>query len=420
MDLRLWICVYGSSLALGVVVGLIASLALLLYWLPHNCPMPPGMSYSTPAVRVCGVSAPCAHNTTVGAGSTVNPSFEADFLHDLSEGGYADAQSVLPGQDITFYLGSTNPTTDVDLYRECLCENKHLWQCILTSTFRDQVLRQDNHQYIIIHRYHSIPTTHPQSACSPFTGCRWSPSMVMTIPQDLPSGVYFLQYHAAITAAHSSIRRVYFLVGCSPTRAKSQGSVLNVVNAFTGQIGYNAYGGASLYHSCHGDPTIWTEQTCTSGRGMNGEGSSATVSSRRPVMCPSNSYQRTLEVGTVPCLNPFSCSCNHDMLERLLSAENMSPWSPDDLCLVSMADLTHMPTKYMQSFAGVVITGKQEYFDVNVLSMLKEYVTRGGLLYNAGYEFGWELLKSHGNGMYSSQWNILDYLGNTPEAMCQL
>lgn len=139
--------------------------------------------------------------------------------------GYADKQSVAPGDTIRFYISGDPGASSINI----------------------SIMKWNNNTgggRQLISSYNNIPVVNqpvPDSAW--YYGCNWTETFSLVIPSDWAPGGYSAEY-AAATNPYGA--KIFFVV--RPAVSGSYSNVLMVTNTNTWQA-YNAFGGKNLYPS---------------------------------------------------------------------------------------------------------------------------------------------------------------------------
>ena len=142
-------------------------------------------SLCTGAVVACGgekAGPDCQPLPTVNVSfqnaSTRNFFYEAPAFRPLAEGIYANRHSVLPGENITIFVGSTQASVTVYLY-----VRGEGWEATGHPPSKN-----------LLGYFSNIPTTHPSAHCSMQDRCSWNPSFIFTIPNPFESNLIASKY----------------------------------------------------------------------------------------------------------------------------------------------------------------------------------------------------------------------------------
>ena len=81
-----------------------------------------------------------------------------------------------------------------------------------------------------------------------------------------------------------------------------------------------------------------------------------------------------------------------------------------ETCYITNDALETAPAEVLDEYDIVVLAGKHEYFPADTLPKLKQYVQHGGILYNAGYELAWAVMRRDAGraGRYTKVGGIWD------------
>ena len=220
-----------------------------------------------------------------------------------------------------------------------------------------------------------------------------------------PGDFYQIGFYAISHLDEYDWRVVDFVVGCSKETRGDQ--VLSLTDMWTGQVGYNAYGAQSLYAHCNVSNPANYDHTCI----INRPPEVKNFSLHRPALCPKIAYgpqslpsnwhsTRGLATGALSeaCYTPVGFAVSKIPQQKLGGYGQ---------CFFATGDLPSVGSKYLMQFRAVFILNKQEYLPASALSVLREYVTTGGLLHNAGFEFGWELFNKTASNTHKQKYSSI-------------
>lgn len=145
--------------------------------------------------------------------------------YDCPEGGYADRQSLMPGEQIQFHISTSRRDQEILIYREG--HHRKQVAAIPAPNLELQAVNPDQ----------------------PYAnGFGWRPSLVFTIPDEWPSGVYVAQFLTGL-----GVREILFIVRPSvPTAPILWVLADNTYQAYTvtgGKSSYNYHSSDEAYSS---------------------------------------------------------------------------------------------------------------------------------------------------------------------------
>ena len=174
-----------------------------------------------------------------------NPMFE--IFKQYSEGGYADRRTVLQGDRINFYIANSLTSFTVKL---------------LHYSFRGKPYPDDKIENILVENFSTFPILNrnslttvmtlnkikgnsPAQYCDPSTGCNWKRSFSIKVPEQWPSGRYFVEFPVKFSKEK---RYISFIVA----ERKPSSNLLFIFDTQT-PAAYNFYAGGSFYAYFSGD-----------------------------------------------------------------------------------------------------------------------------------------------------------------------
>ena len=279
---------------------------------------------------------------------------------------YSDRRAYGPGDTVELCISATTPELDLRIYRDGAREETVHHARLTTVAFQ------------------------PVAEDSYLTGCGWSVTATVPLPDDLPPGPYVVELRDHHAPGNAHPLGHHFFVVRSP--APRPGAIAQVLATCTWSA-YDDWGGANHYFGLHPgtargrSPVLSTQRPWARGQIWLPPGAPRMVTENRP-RGPQPPRYEFAEWAYLHGYAKYYAAAGWASYER-----HFFRWAEAqgyEVDLLVQEDL-HDPGEPLAPYRCVVFAGHDEYWTAGMRTRVDEYVTAGGHVARFAGNFMWQI-----------------------------